>query len=81
MANRTLTIYERGYCHLCSDMREALVPWMERFGLRLERVDVDAFPELEARFGDLVPVLMDGEEEICHYHLDEDALAARLGAE
>jgi len=78
MAGRTLTIYERGYCHLCADMRAALAPWIERFELRLERVDVDAFPELAARYGDLVPVLMEGEVEICHYHLDEAALGACL---
>jgi len=75
---RIFTIYERGYCHLCDDMRAALAPWIERYSLRLERVDVDRSPELEARYGELVPVLVEGEDEICHYHLDEAALAARL---
>lgn len=36
----------------------------------LEVVDVDSDPLLEARYGELVPVLMGGEGELCHYHLD-----------
>jgi len=41
-------------------------------------VDVDNHPEVEAKWGDKVPVLLDGEIEICHYHLDVAALDARL---
>jgi thioredoxin reductase (NADPH) len=33
---------------------------------------------LETRYGEWVPVLMAGEEEICHYHLDPDKLRAYL---
>ena len=36
----------------------------------LEIVDVDSDPALEARFGELVPVLVGGAGELCHYHLD-----------
>jgi Glutaredoxin-like domain (DUF836) len=41
-------------------------------------VDVDLDAALESRYGDKVPVLLDGESEICHYFLDEAELAARL---
>ena len=34
-------------------------------------VDVDADPALEARYDELVPVLLHGETELCHYFLDE----------
>jgi thioredoxin reductase (NADPH) len=54
-------------------------PWQDRHGFALDVVDVDADPVLEARFNELVPVLMDGEHEICHWHLDIPALAAHLG--
>ncbi len=68
-----LTLYIRTYCHLCDDMRAALEPWRAQFGLELEEVDVDDHPALEAKLGEKVPVLMGGEEEICHYYFDEDA--------
>ena len=41
-----------------------------RVPFELEVVDVDADPALEARYGELVPVLVGPEGELCHYHLD-----------
>ncbi len=41
-----------------------------RFAFELETVDVDSDPALEARYGELVPVLVAGGSELCHYHLD-----------
>ena len=68
-----LTLYIRTYCHLCDDMRAAVEPWRARLGLELVEVDVDDDPALEARLGEKVPVLMIGDEEICHYFFDEEA--------
>ncbi len=37
----------------------------------IEVLDVDADPALEAKYDELVPVLLDGEgRELCHYFLD-----------
>jgi hypothetical protein len=37
----------------------------------IDVVDVDADPALEAKYDELVPVLVDGEgRELCHYFLD-----------
>jgi thioredoxin reductase (NADPH) len=74
-----LTLYFREYCSLCHQMLAELQPWQARHGFELLVVDVDADPVLEARFNELVPVLMEGEQEICHWHLDIPALAAHLG--
>ena len=41
-------------------------------------VDIDAHPALESKWGDKVPVLLDGDEEICHYFLDQDRLRLHL---
>jgi len=79
MSARTLTLYSREGCHLCEEMRAELEPWRERLGFRLEVVDVDADPSLAARLGHKVPVLAEGESEICHHFLDEDALRSALG--
>ncbi len=60
-------------------MLAELQPWQQQHGFAIDVVDVDADPELEARFNELVPVLMDGEREICHWRLDAARLAAHLG--
>ncbi len=44
----------------------------------LEVIDVDSNPQLEEKYGELVPVLLAGERQICHYHLDHAALNAYL---
>ena len=65
-----LTLYGRGYCHLCHDMEVALEALQGELAFRLETVDVDGDPALDERFGELVPVLMAGERKLCHYFLD-----------
>ena len=65
-----LTLYGRRYCHLYEEMMVALAPLREEFGFDIDIVDVDAENALEERFGELVPVLMHAETELCHYHLD-----------
>jgi len=65
-----LTLLSRSYCHLCHDMEEALLPLAEEFGVVLRVLDVDADPLLEARYDELVPVLLHGDTELCHYFLD-----------
>ncbi len=66
-----LTLVSRGYCHLCHDMEIALAPLVSEFGVSLQVIDVDAYPELEAKYDELVPVLLHGDIELCHYFLDE----------
>jgi len=77
-----LTLLTRAYCHLCDDMRTALAPLAAEARMQIVELDVDADPQLEARFGDRVPVLLDGGvdgRELCHFVLDtkrvRDALA------
>jgi len=65
-----LTLLSRGYCHLCHDMEVALAPLAAEFGASVTVVDVDADPALEAKYDELVPVLLHGESELCHYFLD-----------
>lgn len=65
-----LTLYGRAWCHLCDDMHAELEPLLAEFGASLTVVDVDADPELEARYNELVPVLMCDGVELCRYRLD-----------
>jgi thioredoxin reductase (NADPH) len=52
-------------------MEEALRPFLGEFGATVAVVDVDTDPALEAKYDELVPVLLHGETELCHYFLDE----------
>lgn len=65
-----LTLLSRNYCHLCHEMAEALAPMAEEFGIGVRVIDVDADPELEAKYDELVPVLLFGDDELCHHFLD-----------
>ena len=77
-----LTLLSRAYCHLCDEMRDAVMPIALRHGVAVVDIDVDAHPGLETTFGDRVPVLMLGAPtdgiELCHYHLDVDAVEVAL---
>ena len=70
MAAIELTLLSREYCHLCHDMEEALAPLVDCPGVSLRIIDVDSDADLEARYGELVPVLLHGDSELCHYFLD-----------
>ena len=71
---RRLTLLVRAYCHLCDDMRAALMPLIAKRGIEVVEIDVDSDPQLEDRFGERVPVLLagdvDGGVELCHFTLD-----------
>lgn len=74
-----LTLYYREGCHLCEAMLQALRGLQSRLAFELILVDIDRDPALQRRYDEWVPVLAEGEREICHYHLDEKALVARVG--
>ena len=74
----TLTVLSRLYCHLCDDLIAGLKLFQARYDFEIRVVDVDRHPELEEKWGDKVPVLLDGDLEICHYFLDVEAVDARL---
>ena len=73
-----LILLVRAYCHLCDEMRAAVTPLAAAAGVTLDEIDVDRDPELDARWGTSVPVLLAGDQELCHYRLDRAALAAYL---
>jgi len=69
-----LTFYFRQGCHLCDDMWQLLLEQQQESGFQLQAMDVDSSPELQSRFGTLIPVLASGEDIICNYYLDLVAL-------
>lgn len=75
-----LTLMFREYCSLCRKMHDALLPYQAEYGFDLEIIDVDGDPQLEEKYNELVPVLLHGGTEICHWFLDEPKLQAFLHA-
>lgn len=73
---RRLRVYVRSGCHLCDAMLAELGSSRQQGKFELEVVDILGRPELESRYGSRIPVLCaEGDEEICHYFLDETVLA------
>jgi len=73
-----LILYARRDCHLCAEMRRDLTALEGRLAFTVKSVDIDGDPDLVARYGHKVPVLVGGGEEICHYFLDEPQLREHL---
>lgn len=73
---RKLIVYGREACHLCQDMILALRNLQAQVSFDFQVVDIDSDPELVARYGDKIPVLLSSftRQEICHYFLDLAAL-------
>lgn len=69
-----LTLFIREGCHLCDDMEQALRECKSEFDLEIQRVPIDNDAELEQAYAAMVPVLVYGDVEICHYFLDRQAL-------
>jgi glutaredoxin len=50
-------VYTRRGCHLCEDAWQRLKRTQRRYRFKLSTVDIDADPELAARYGEQVPVV------------------------
>ena len=79
MPEPRLQLLTRAGCHLCGAAAETLAAVAAEAGLVPVAVDVDADPELQAEFGDRVPVvLLDGREH-SYFTVDVPRLRADLG--
>lgn len=72
------TLYGRGWCHLCDDLRVALAPVAAEFRVAVTYVDIDADPALVARYDEDVPVLLLDGVEVCRHRFDPAAVRAAL---
>lgn len=76
-----LTLYTRGGCHLCEEMKAQLEPLVREFGVELREVDVDTDAMLAGRFGEEVPVLLLDGRKVAKHRLDITQLRRRLQQE
>ncbi len=75
---RQFTLYSRVYCSLCDVMLDALKKQQDALQFEITVVDVDTDPALDEQYGERVPLLMDGDSEIFHYHFNEKRLHSYL---
>jgi thioredoxin reductase (NADPH) len=59
-------------------MLAALEALRSEFFFEVTAIDVDSDPALEARYDELVPVLLGRDGELCHYFLDVPAVRRYL---
>jgi len=76
-----LTIYSRPGCHLCDDMKHLVARAIRRLEIpvTLDEIDIETDPDLEARYGEEIPVLLVDGQKVAKYRITEEALMRALG--
>ena len=70
----TFELYTRVGCHLCEEMELAVSTLEEKLQFKSEIININNNQQLEERYGEKVPVLAYGNDNICEYVLDEEKL-------
>jgi rSAM/selenodomain-associated transferase 1 len=52
-----IVLFTRLGCHLCEQAETVLAKYETRFALVIAKVDIDGYPELQAKYGECVPVV------------------------
>ena len=81
MSPVALTLYSRPGCHLCEEMKEIVAPIAHELGCTVNEVDISEDPDLEARYGVEIPVLLVNGRKAFKYRLTARELRRRLEAE
>ena len=64
--------FYRNGCHLCEDMYQLICTYESSHNIMIEMVNIDKDSTLKNKYGLLIPVLTDTDEnEICHYFFDK----------
>jgi hypothetical protein len=74
-------LYGKAGCCLCDEAREAVAAVRAEHPFDLDEVDVSIDPELHARYGERIPVVVVDGEELLEGHVDAGELARRLQSE
>ena len=69
-----LTMYSRPGCHLCDEMKAVVDRVAAREPLTVQVVDISGDPELEARYGTEIPVLLVDGRKAAKYRIQEEEL-------
>lgn len=69
-----LNIYIRSGCHLCDDLLSQLLQLKSEYCFDFHTINVDSCPQLVEQYGTRIPVVTHGDQELCHYFLDQAAV-------
>jgi hypothetical protein len=69
-----LTLYSRPGCHLCDDMKAVVQRVVRGLPISMEVVDISTDPELDARYGQEIPVLLVDGRKAAKYRVSEEEL-------
>jgi glutaredoxin len=73
-----LTLLARPGCHLCELALQGLAPVAAKFGTDLRQVDVDTDRKLRERYGNNIPVVFLGHQEVARHRVDPRQLLRDL---
>ena len=73
-----LILYTRNDCELCHEMEMTIAAEMPKFDARIQRIEIDGNPDLEARYGTEVPVLFVNARKAFKYRCTPRELHKRL---
>jgi Glutaredoxin-like domain (DUF836) len=75
-----LTIYSRPGCHLCDEMKTVVrrVARSVTAPITIEEIDISTDPDLEARYGVEIPVLLLDGKKAAKYRVTEEELRRLL---
>lgn len=76
----TVELMTRKGCHLCDDVKEVLLRLRPAHPFELIETDIDRDPDLVARYGLEVPVVLVDGQKVAKFRLDEGQFLRRLQA-
>lgn len=77
---RRLTLYAKPGCHLCDEMKHVIDMLRMRVPLALEVIDITTDPDLNARYGVEIPVLLIDGKKAAKYRVTEAELERKVRA-
>ena len=78
----TVSLYSRPGCHLCDEMKAVVqrVARASEVPITIEEIDISMDPDLEARYGLEIPVLLVDGRKAAKYRVTERELTRILGS-
>jgi hypothetical protein len=73
-----LTLYSKPGCHLCDEMKHVIETVAARVPLSMDVIDITTDPELLARYGVEIPVLLIDGKKVAKYRVSAEELERRL---
>lgn len=74
----TFELYTRTGCHLCEEMEREISILETELNFKVHVILINNDERLEARYGEKVPVLACGNDIICQYVLNGEALSKAI---